>query len=152
MAATKNRNPARFEAKRLANNADKPALGMAALFATIIFSTTTIVMLRVSAVEKTIEDVKKDSADQRTLIRKSLEEHIDTRGHASTLEELAAIQKMFAEVETQFRAAKDHQEQADQYIGERLMKLEGTDDRRGEEWLSRIVRLEERTDGKRKEP
>lgn len=133
-------------------------LGMAALFATILFSTATVLMLRVNSVEKEsannkidlekrIEAVEKSAAEQRGFLRKDLADHVAARGHASVLEELAGIDKGFVEVETQFRAAKEHQEQADKYMQDRLLKLEATDDRRGEEWLSRIVRLEERTDG-----
>ena len=97
-------------------------LGMAALFATILFSMTTVIMLRISGVDTRVDELRRDLAA-----------HAAIRGHGDVLEELAGIHKSFAEVGTQFRAAKDHQEQADSYIQERLSKLEATDDRRGEE-------------------
>ena len=137
-------------AERSGNGDKTPPLGMAALFATILFSTTTVLMLRINSVDQRIEAVDRNAAEQRNFLRKDLADHVAARGHANTLEELAAINKIFAEVETQFRAAKAQQEHADVYIMERLSHLEETDDRRGEEWLSRIVRLEERTDGRHK--
>jgi hypothetical protein len=123
------------------NNERSPGLGAVAVFATILFSTTGLVLQRIGAAEHVWE---KELAAVRSLI----ESHTALQGHPGVLAELASAKAMFVEVETQFQGSKDRQESADMAILQRLLGLEETDKERGSDWLSRIVRIEERNNVK----
>ena len=135
------------------SNGDKSSnLGMVSLFATVIFSTTAITMLRIANIEDAVKTVKIDAAEQIALVRTALADHGVQRGHPGVLADVAANAKMFVEVETQFRATKERQEQADEYLMQRVDRLEATDVRRAEEWMPKISRIEERLEERTRRP
>lgn len=135
-----------------ANNEKPSNLGMVSLFATVLFSSTAITMLRIATLEETVKTVKLDAAEQVALVRTALAEHATLMGHPGVLTAVAASEKMFIEVETQLRAAKERQEQADQHLMQRVDRLEVTDMRRAEEWMPKISKLEERLEERTRRP